>query len=83
MPDSENNNAHTTIITSRAQVYLVDLDKGTFIISPGFPSVLPAHELRTLEMSLDSIVASGKSTWKPWFHEATHTTRRDNTHTHR
>ncbi|ELR24458.1 DENN (AEX3) domain containing protein [Acanthamoeba castellanii str. Neff] len=42
------------------EVYLVDLDKGTFIISPGFPSVLPAHELRTLEMSLDSIVASGK-----------------------
>ncbi|ELR17879.1 uDENN domain containing protein, partial [Acanthamoeba castellanii str. Neff] len=41
-------------------VYLVDLDKGTFIISPGFPSVLPAHELRTLEMSLESIVASGK-----------------------
>jgi hypothetical protein len=42
-------------------VYIVDLDKGTFIASPGFPSVLPAHELRTLEMSLEAIVASGKS----------------------
>jgi len=42
------------------EVYIVDLDKGKFIVNPGFPNVLPPHELRTLEMSLEAITASGK-----------------------
>jgi hypothetical protein len=42
------------------EVIIVDLDKGNFIKNPCFENVLPPHEFRTLEMSLDAIIASGK-----------------------